>query len=181
MDWATRHLLSWQLSTTVKVRFCLGALEDALRGGAPGIFNTDRGSQFTSLAFTQRVLSSGARMSKDGRGRFMDNIFIERLWRSLKYEAVYLHKHENGHHGRQVVGSWIDFYNHARPHSSLHERTPASVCLGRGPGLAGGVRNLVGGSQSSRFAAPPLRSGPSGDRLPPTTSCRRWPEGSFRP
>ena len=119
---------------------------------------------------TRRVLSSGARMSMDGRGRFMDNIFIERLWRSLKYEAVYLHELEDGHHARRVVGFWIDFYNHASPHSSLHGRTPASVYLGRWPGLAGGVGNLVGGSQSSRFAAPPLRSAPSGDRLPPTTS-----------
>ena len=90
MDWATRRVLSWRLSNTMEVGFCLGALEDALRTGTPEIFNTDQGSQFTSLAFTQRVLSSGARMSMDGRGRFMDNIFIERLWRSLKYEAVYL-------------------------------------------------------------------------------------------
>ena len=170
MDWATRRVLSWQLSNTMEVGFCLGALEDALRTGTPEIFNTDQGSQFTSLAFTQRVLSSGARMSMDGRGRFMDNIFIERLWRSLKYEAVYLHELEDGHHARQVVGSWIEFYNHARPHSSLHGRTPASVYLGGRPGQAGGVGNVVGGSQSSRFAAPPLRSGPSGDRLPPTTS-----------
>ena len=170
MDWATRRVLSWRLSNTMEVGFCLGALEDALRTGTPGIFNTDQGSQFTSLAFTQRVLSSGARMSMDGRGRFMDNIFIERLWRSLKYEAVYLHELEDGHHARQVVGSWIEFYNHARPHSSLHGRTPASVYLGGRPGQAGGVGYVVGGSQSSRFAAPPLRSGPSGDRLPPTTS-----------
>ena len=80
MDWATRRVLSWRLSNTMEVGFCLGALEDALRTGTPEIFNTDQGSQFTSLAFTQRVLSSGARMSMDGRGRFMDNIFIERLW-----------------------------------------------------------------------------------------------------
>ena len=83
---------------------------------------------------------------------------------------MYLHELGDGHHARQVVGSWIDFYNHVRPHSALDGRTPASVYLGRRPGLAGGVGNVVGGSQSSRFAAPPLRSGPSGDRLPPTTS-----------
>ena len=102
MDWATRRVLSWRLSNTMEVGFCLGALEDALRGGAPGIFNTDQGSQFTGLAFTQRVLSSGARMSMDGRGRFMDNIFIERLWRSLKYEAVYLHELGDG----PTPGKW---------------------------------------------------------------------------
>ena len=95
MDWATRRVLSWRLSNTVEVGFCLGALEDALLIGTPGIFNTDQGSQFTSLAFTQRVPSSAARMSMDGRGRFMDNIFRERLWRSLKYEAVYLHEFED--------------------------------------------------------------------------------------
>ncbi len=90
MDWATRHVLSWRLSNTMDVGFCLAALEDALLGGAPGIFNTDQGSQFTSEAFTGRVLAAGARMSMDGRGRCLDNIFIERLWRSLKYECVYL-------------------------------------------------------------------------------------------
>ena len=143
MDWATGRVLSWQLSNTMEVGFCLGALEDALRTGTPEIFNTDQGSQFTSLAFTQRVLSSGARMSMDGRGRFMDNIFIERLWRSLKYEAVYLHELGDGHHARQVVGSWIDFYNHVRPHSALGGRTPASVYHGERPELAGGVGNVV--------------------------------------
>ena len=162
MDWATRRVLSWRLSNTMEVGFCLGALEDALRTGTPEIFNTDQGSQFTSLAFTQRVLSSGARMSMDGRGRFMDNIFIERLWRSLKYEAVYLHELEDGHHAREVVGSWIEFYNHARPDSSLG-RTPASVYLGGRPGQAGGVGYVVG--QSSRWSTPPrlcFRKGTSG-------------------
>ena len=119
----------------MEVGFRLGALEDALLIGTPGIFNTDQGSQFTSLAFTQRVLSSGARMSMDGRGRFMDNIFIERLWRSLKYEAVYLHELEDGHHARQVVGSWVDFYNHARPIlPCMGTRPRASTSVG-GPDL----------------------------------------------
>ena len=91
MDWATRFVLSWRLSNTMDAAFCVEALEDALGGGAaPGIFNTDQGAQFTSLAFTGRVLASGALCSMDGRGRCMDNVFIERLWRSLKYEAVYL-------------------------------------------------------------------------------------------
>ena len=124
MDWATRHVLSWRLSNTMDAGFCLAALEDALLGGAPGIFNTDQGSQFTSDAFTGRVLAAGARMSMDGRGRYLDNIFIERLWRSLKYECVYLHKLEDGRHARELIGAWLDFYNHARPHSALGGRTP---------------------------------------------------------
>ena len=129
MDWATRHVLSWRLSNTVDVGFCLEALEDALLGGTPGIFNTDQGSQFTSEAFTGRVLAAGAKMSMDGRGRYLDNIFIERLWRSLKYECVYLHELEDGRHARELIGAWLDFYNHVRPHSALGGRTPASVCL----------------------------------------------------
>ena len=105
MDWATRCVLSWRLSNTMDAGFCVEALEDALRGGTPGIFNTDQGAQLTSLAFTERVLSSGAKVSMDGRGRYMDNIFIERLWWSLKYEAVYLHELEDGRHARRVVGA----------------------------------------------------------------------------
>ena len=181
MDWATRRVLSWRLSNTMEVGFCLGALEDALRTGTPEIFNTDQGSQFTSLAFTQRVLSSGARMSMDGRGRFMDNIFIERLWRSLKYEAVYLHELEDGHHARQVVGSWIEFYNHARPHSSLHGRTPASVYLGGGPGwpAVSGTWWAAASQAASRLLhfVPALRV--TGCR--PPRLCWPWPEGNFRP
>ena len=143
MDWATRCVLSWRLSNTMDAGFCVEALEDALRGGTPGIFNTDQGAQFTSLAFTERVLSSGAKVSMDGRGRYMDNIFIERLWRSLKYEAVYLHELEDGRHARRVVGAWIDFHNHARPHSSLGGRTPASVYLGARTEPGRGIGNLV--------------------------------------
>ena len=88
MDWASRHVLSWRLSNTMDSAFCIEALDAALRLGVPEIFNTDQGSQFTSVAFTARVLAAGARCSMDGRGRYLDNIFVERLWRSLKYEAV---------------------------------------------------------------------------------------------
>ena len=167
---ATRCVLSWHLSITMHAGFRVEALEDALRGGTPGIFNTDQGARFTSLASAERVLSSGAKVSMDGRGPYMDNIFIERLWRSLKYGAVYLHELEDGRHARRVAGAWSDFHNHARPHSSLGGRTPASVYLGARTEPGRGVGNLVGGSLSSRFAAPPLRSGPSGGRLPPTKS-----------
>ena len=128
MDWGSRHVLAWRLSNTMDSAFCVEALGAALRRfGAPEIFNTDQGSQFTSLAFTERVLAAGARCSMDGRGRYLDNIFIERLWRSLKYEAVYLHEIHDGLDAECVIGDWIEFYNHRRPHSSLDGKTPAEV------------------------------------------------------
>ena len=135
MDWMSRHVLSWRLSNTMDSGFCIEALEAALRVGAPEIFNTDQGSQFTSLAFTERVLASGALCSMDGRGRYLDNIFIERLWRSLKYEAVYLHELADGRDAERVIGSWFEFYNETRPHSSLGGRTPAEAYRG-GSGAA---------------------------------------------
>ena len=103
MDWASRHVLSWRLSNTMDSSFCVEALEAALQTGTPGIFNTDQGSQFTSAAFTDRVQAAGARCSMDGRGRCLDNVFIERLWRSLKYEAVYLHELADGFAAEQVI------------------------------------------------------------------------------
>ena len=128
MDWASRHVLAWRLSNTLDAGFCTDALEEALtRHGAPEIFNTDQGSQFTGFAFTGRLREAGIRISMDGRGRFMDNIFIERLWRSLKYEAVYLHEIADGFTARRVIGEWIDFYNTQRPHSALAGRTPAEA------------------------------------------------------
>ena len=123
MDWATRHVLSWRLSNTMDASFCVGALGDALVLATLEILNTDQGSQFTSEAFADRVLAAGVRFSMDGRGRFLDNIFIERLWRSLKYEAVYLYELRDGVEAERIIGSWIDFYNEVRPHSSLGGRT----------------------------------------------------------
>ena len=132
MDWATRFVLSWRLSNSMDAGFCLDALHDALSGGqAPGIFNTDQGSQFTSLAFTGAVQASGARVSMDGRGRWIDNRIIERLWRSLKYEAVYLRELEDGLDAHRVIGSWMAFYNDARPHSPLGGITPRMAREGR--------------------------------------------------
>ena len=120
MDWYSRKVLSWRLSSTMDTDFCVSALEEALaRYGKPVIFNTDQGSQFTSLAFTSVLLERDIRISMDGRGRWLDNVFIERLWRSLKYECVYLHAFETGSEARACIGKWIDFYNQARPHSSL--------------------------------------------------------------
>jgi putative transposase len=128
MDWATRHVLAWRLSNTMDTRFCLEALNEALdRHGKPEIFNTDQGSQFTSLAFTGALKDAGVAISMDGRGRCMDNIFIERLWRSLKYEAVYLHELTDGFVAERVIGEWLDFYNTERPHSSLDGKTPAEA------------------------------------------------------
>jgi len=128
MDWATRHVLSWRLSNTIDARFCVEALNDALaRYATPEIFNTDQGSQFTSLDFTGVLRDAGVSISMDGRGRCMDNIFIERLWRSLKYEAVYLHELTDGFKAERVIGEWIDFYNTERPHSALGGQTPAEA------------------------------------------------------
>ena len=112
MDWATRHVLAWRLSNTMDARFCVEALNEALtRYSRPEIFNTDQGSQFTSFNFTDALKDAGIRISMDGRGRCMDNIFIERLWRSLKYEAVYLHELTDGFKAERVIGNWITFYN----------------------------------------------------------------------
>ncbi len=133
MDWATRHVLAWRLSNTMDAGFCVEALNDALaRYGRPEIFNTDQGSQFTSSEFTGVLKDAGVAISMDGRGRCMDNIFIERLWRSLKYEAVYLHELSDGFKAERVIREWIDFYNTVRPHSALAGRTPAEAyCAGR--------------------------------------------------
>ena len=128
MDWATRHVLAWRLSNSMDARFCIEALNEALaKYATPEIFNTDQGSQFTGLAFTGALTDAGIRISMDGRGRFMDNIFIERLWRSLKYEAVYLHELTDGFVAEGVIAEWIDFYNAERPHSALAGRTPAEA------------------------------------------------------
>ena len=128
MDWATRHVLAWRLSNTMDASFCVDALKEALdRYGRPDIFNTDQGSQFTSFDFIGVLKSAEITISMDGRGRCMDNIFIERLWRSLKYEAIYLHELTDGFKAMRVIGEWIGFYNTERPHSSLDGDTPAEA------------------------------------------------------
>jgi putative transposase len=125
MDWATRKVLTWRLSNTLDVEFCLAAVEEALaRFGTPEIFNTDQGSQFTSPPFTGLLSEASVRISMDGRGRWMDNVFIERLWRSLKYECVYLHSFETGSELRVGLARWIGYYNADWPHSALAGRTP---------------------------------------------------------
>ena len=128
MDWATRRVLSWRLSNTLDARFCVEALTEALeRYGPPEIFNTDQGSQFTSLEFTSVLKDAGVAISMDGRGRCMDNIFIERLWRSLKYEAVYLHEISDGFQAQRLISRWFAFYDQDRPHSALGGATPAEA------------------------------------------------------
>ena len=139
MDWWSRKVLAWRLSNTMDTRFCIDALDDAIgRHGQPEIFNTDQGSQFTSWAWTQRLREAGVRISMDGRGRFLDNIFIERLWRSLKYECIYLHAFSGGKEARKGIGEWIAFYNHRRPHAAHGGKTPGRVFRERlsasGPG-----------------------------------------------
>ena len=128
IDWASRAVLAWRLSNTMDVSFCISALEEALaRFGKPQIFNTDQGSQFTSAAFTGKLAAAGIRISMDGRGRWMDNVFIERLWRSLKYEDIYLKGYGDGREARDGIGAWIAFYNTRRPHQALANRTPMAV------------------------------------------------------
>lgn len=125
MDWYSRRVLSWRLSNSLDAEFCVAALEEALeRHGKPEIFNTDQGSQFTSLEFTQVLKDAHVRISMDGKGRWMDNVMIERLWRSLKYECVYLNAFETGIEAKKGIERWIRHYNEQRPHSSLDDRTP---------------------------------------------------------
>ncbi|MCJ8336704.1 MAG: IS3 family transposase [Epibacterium sp.] len=128
MDWHTRKVLAWRISNTLEADFCVEALNEAIaRFGPPEIMNTDQGSQFTSFVWTDRLRRDGVRISMDGKGRFLDNIFVERLWRSLKYECVYLHAWETGSEAKAGVGKWIEFYNRKRPHSALGGKPPAVI------------------------------------------------------
>jgi putative transposase len=127
MDWHSRFVLSWSLAVTMELDFCLEALSSALRQGRPEIFNSDQGSQFTSEKFTGELTAKRIRISMDGRGRCMDNLFIERLWRSLKYEEVYLKDYSQVSEARAGIARWFQFYNHERPHQSLNYKTPATI------------------------------------------------------
>lgn len=127
MDWYSRFVLSWELSNTMDVGFCMEALEKAMARAKPQIFNSDQGSQYTSTVFTQRLLEAEIQISMDGKGRCFDNIFIERLWRTLKYEDIYLKDYTDGHALWHGLSAYLDFYNHQRLHQSLAYRPPAEV------------------------------------------------------
>ena len=127
MDWFSRYVLSYAFSTTLDTDFCLRALRDALNVATPEIFNSDQGPQFTSDAFTGTLKAAGIAISMDGRGRALDNVFVERLWRNVKYERVYLHDYETVREAEQDIAAYFEFYNKARPHQSLDYQTPAEV------------------------------------------------------
>ena len=130
MDWFSRYVVAWQLSNSLDVGFCLECLDGALAADRPEIFNTDQGSQFTSAAFTGRLEACGVAISMDGRGRALDNVFIERLWRTVKYEEIYPNEYENGWALEAGLNAYFAFYCHQRLHSSLGYRTPAEVYHG---------------------------------------------------
>jgi len=127
MDWVSRYVLAWRLSNLLEASFCIEALEEALQTGRPEIFNTDQGSQFTDDGFTAVLRAHGVAISMDGRGRFADNIFVERLWRSLKYEEVYLNAYENVAQARRGIAAYFEFYNHERLHQALGYRAPRQL------------------------------------------------------
>jgi len=132
MDWHSRFVLSWELSVTMDHEFCVSALEKALRiHGKPFIFNTDQGAQYTSNDFTKVLKNNGIKISMDGKGRAMDNIFIERLWRSVKYEEIYINEYQSVEQLCCALKRYFDFYNHERPHQSFDGRTPSEVYYGR--------------------------------------------------
>lgn len=132
LDWASRYVLAWRLSNTLDTAFCLDALDLALSRGRPEIFNSDQGAQFTSKGFTDKLLGAGVQISMDGKGRCLDNVFVERLWRSLKYEEVYLKAYSTVREAQTGIASYLRFFNEDRPHQALDYRTPKEVFLGGG-------------------------------------------------
>jgi putative transposase len=137
VDWFSRRVLAWRLSITLEAAFCIEAVEEALaRYGRPEIFNTDQGSQFTSTAFTDVLLKNEIAISMDGKGAWRDNVFVERLWRSIKYEEVYLRAYDSVSEARSSIGRYLTFYNGQRPHSSLDRKTPDQAYFDPLPQLA---------------------------------------------
>ncbi len=158
MDWYSRYVLAWRLSNTLEADFCVEALEEALRTGVPEIFNTDQGAQFTSQTFTGLLEQHGVRVSMDGKGRYTDNLFIERLWRSLKYEEVYLKAYAGGKEARAGIRGYFDFYNLERPHQALGYQTPAEVFINEKKTAS--PADLVESRKPSQLAEPTETAGP---------------------
>ena len=161
MDWYSRYVLSWRLSNTLEAGFCAEALEEALGKGKPEVFNTDQGSQFTSLEFTQVLHDRGVRISMDGKGRYQDNVFVERLWRTVKYEEVNLKAYANVLDTQRGLEDYFRFYNGLRPHQALGYRTPAEVFRGE----QGVVEEESNGRRCSAGAGAELLVGAPGPSL----------------
>ena len=166
LDWFSRRVLSWRVSITMEAAFCVETLEDALaRHGKPEIFNTDQGSQFTGAAFTGVLASNGIAISMDGKGAWRDNVFVERLWRSVKYEEVYLRAYDSVSEARASIGRYLDFYNGRRPHSSLDGTTPDQAYFTPLPHPLGSLTPadapLIEAENLFRQPGPPLAAGRS--------------------
>jgi putative transposase len=149
LDWFSRYVISWELDQTMEIEFVMSAVERALSQATPEIFNSDQGSQFTSPRYTQRLLDANIKISMDGKGRALDNIFTERLWRSIKYEEVYLQAYESPRQARQGLSHYLDFYNHERLHQSLQYQTPAEVYFSQKPGQTLSDSNILKGGKST--------------------------------
>ena len=155
MDWFSRYVLAWRLSNTLDTCFCLEALDEALDMQKPDIFNVDQGSQFTSTRFTGMLLDRGVKISMDGKGRFMDNIFVERLWRSLKYEEVYLKAYDTVKEAKAGIGQYMHFYNHERLHQALGYKTAWEVYNGLGKQPWPENKNMLAGGKNLDCSLPP--------------------------
>ena len=166
MDWVSRAVLAWRLSNTLGAEFCVEALEEALsRYGRPEIFNTDQGSQFTSDGFTGTLKRHGITISMDGKGRCMDNIFVERLWRSLKYEEVYLNAYASVAEAKTGIGVWLSFYNDERQHQSLGYRTPRQI-YEEGLWICGRSASPTGSASAASRASSESREMPAFAHIP---------------
>lgn len=160
LDWYSRYVLSWRLSNSLDEEFCVSALEEALEGGRPEIFNTDQGSQFTGAEFVGSLESAGIAVSWDGRGRALDNVFVERLWRTVKYEEIYLKAYADGAEGRKGLERYFPFYNRERPHQSLGYQTPWEVHRqGSRQRPAAGRKRLAGRVRGEQLAKKPAAVG----------------------
>jgi putative transposase len=168
MDWFSRFVLSWEMSITLDSSFCVDALRSALGLGTPEVFNSDQGSQFTSEAFTGVLKGAGIRISMDGVRRAYDNIFVERLWRSLKYEEVYLRDYGMVPEARKGIGDWFEFYNHRRPHQSLDYRTPAEVYGIRTVNESGNVTGAAKAAIAPVGLRPPCATAALAKRMNPS-------------